>query len=291
MVVVRRFLTPRIRSAVFVVTAMFILSAATVGGADYVVIKVRHRPADELVGAVKAILSPDGTVIPDESNNTLIIVDEPGALKKAGELVAALDIPARHVRLRVTFFEAKDRRAVDLSVRWRYNDGGFAIGNHRDGDGGEGLWVAAAPRAMETSGTSVTNQDLLIVSGESGRIVTGTNVPVTDDVIVWFRRGGIIREEVVFREVSTGFVFTPTILDTKVHLDIIPFLSYFIDEKEGSIVFYEAATTVSVADGMTVVITENETEKGRLIGDIFSGFSKSGQTGSFYISVTPKIED
>ena len=49
-VVVRRFLTPRIRNAVFVVTAMFILSAATVGAADYVVIKVRHRPADELGG-------------------------------------------------------------------------------------------------------------------------------------------------------------------------------------------------------------------------------------------------
>ena len=41
---------------------------------------------------------------------------------------------------------------------------------------------------------------------------------------------------------------------------------------------------------MTVVITENETEKGRLIGDNFRDF-EVGQTGSFYISVTPQIED
>jgi hypothetical protein len=42
---------------------------------------------------------------------------------------------------------------------------------------------------------------------------------------------------------------------------------------------------------MTVVIAENETESGRLIGDIFSGFSGSSRTGRFYIAVTPQIED
>jgi type II secretory pathway component GspD/PulD (secretin) len=267
------------------------LLVALADAADYVVIKVRHRPAGELVDAVKAMLSSEGTVIPDATNNTLIIMDETSVLKKIEKLIAALDVPARHVRLHVTFFEAADRHDVDLSVRWRYRDGGFVIGDYAGGHGREGLDIKLLPEATTSSGTSTTTQDLLVMSGGSGRFITGTNVPVRDDVLIWFGRHGIVWEGVVYREVSTGFVFTPTILETEVRLEITPFLSYFADEREGSIVFYEAKTTVSVPDGQTVIIAENETDKGRFIGDIFSGFSGTSAKGNFYIAVTPKIED
>jgi type II secretory pathway component GspD/PulD (secretin) len=282
---------PGIGRAVLAGAVMFALLVATADAADYVVIKVMHRPADELVEAIKAILSPNGVVTSDERNNTLIVVDEPSVLKKAEELVAALDVRARQVRLSVTFFEAEDRHTVDLSIRWRYNDGGFRIGNFGAGRGAEGLTVGGLPGATGTSTTSVTTQELLVISGETGRFVTGTDVPVTDEILTRLGRGGIIRERVAFREVSSGFVFTPTILDTEVHLDITPFLSYFIDEEEGSLIFCDAKTTVSIPDGRTVVIAGNETDKGKLIGDIFAGFSKSGETGSFYIAVTPRIEE
>ncbi len=268
-----------------------VLSGTALFAGDYAVIKVNHRPAVELVEAVRALLSPEGTVIADERNNTLIIMDSPAVLKQCRELVTSLDVASRHVRLRVTFYEARDRHEVDLSVRWRYRDGGFMIGNFEDGRGGEGLTVGGFGGAVADGKTSVTTQDLLVMSGGSGRFVTGANVPISDDVLIRFRDHGIIREGVIFREVSTGFIFTPTILNTEVHLDITPFFSYFADGEEGSIVFYEAATTVSIPDGRTVIIAENETDTGRLVGDIFSGFSKSDTSGSFYISVTPQIEE
>jgi len=280
----------RTRLAVFAGALAVALSGAALFAADYTVIKVNHRPAVELMEAVRALLSPDGTVIADERNNTLIVMDDPAVLKKSRELITALDVAARHVRLSVTFYEAQDRQRVDLSVGWQYNDGGFSIGSFRDGRGGEGLTVGGFGTAAVESGTSVTTQNLLVMSGGSGRFVTGADVPVSNDVLVRFKKCGIVREGVVFREVSTGFVFTPKILDTEVHLNIVPFLSYLADEQEGSIVFYEAGTTVSIPDGRTVVIAENKTDTGRLIGDILSGFSKSVKTGSFYISVTPQIE-
>ena len=281
----------RTRHAVFLGALAAILLGGAAFAADYTVIKVSHRPAAELVEAVRAILSSDGTVIADERNNTLIIMDNPAALKKARELVGDLDVGARHVRLSVTFFEAEDRNRVDFSVRWRYTGGGFVVGNLEGGDGGEGFVVSGFPDAVTKSGVSVTTQELLVMSGGSGRFVTGADVPVTEDVLIRLRHGGVIREHVVFREVSTGFVFTPTILDRAVSLEIVPFLSYFADEQEGSIVYYEAGTTISIPDGRTVVIAENETETGKLVGDIFSGFSKSRKSGSFYIAVTPTIEE
>jgi type II secretory pathway component GspD/PulD (secretin) len=273
------------------VAALLVLLAVAADAADYVVIKVRHRPAAELVDAVKAILSPDGAVIPDNSNNTLTVVDMTSVIKKVEALVAELDVPSRHVRLRVTFFEAADRHTIDLSVRWRYSDGGFMIGNAPGSRGGEGLDFTALPGATTSSGSTTTTQDLLIMSGGSGSFITGRNVPVRDEMLVWFGRHGLLREGVTYREVSTGFVFTPTILESEVRLDIAPFFSYFVDEKEGSIILYEAQTTVTVPDGQTVVIAQNETENGKLVGSIFSGFSGSKSTGEFYIAVTPKIED
>jgi type II secretory pathway component GspD/PulD (secretin) len=288
---VRVFLTSRTGRVFAAVVLIAVLSGAALFAADYAVIKVNHRPAVELVDAVRSLLSPEGTVIADDRNNTLVIMDNPAVLKQCRELVTSLDVASRHVRLRVTFYEAQDRREVDLSVRWRYRDGGFMIGNFEDGRGGEGLTVGGFGGAVAAGKTSVTTQDLLVMSGGSGRFVTGADVPISDDVLIRFRDHGIVREGVIFREVSTGFIFTPTILDTEVHLDITPFFSYFADGEEGSIVFYEAATTVSIPDGRTVVIAENETDTGRLVGDILSGFSKSVMTGSFYISVTPQIEE
>jgi len=278
------------RQAVFLGALAAILLGGAAVAADYTVIKVSHRPAEELVEAVKALLSSDGTVIADERNNTLIIMDNPAVLKKVRDLVEDLAGAPRHVRLSVAFFEAEDRHRVDLSVRWRYAGGGFMVGNLEGGGGAEGLVVRGFPDAVTKSGVSVTTQELLVMSGGSGRFVTGADVPVTEEVLIRLRRGAIIWEDVVFREVSTGFVFTPTILDTAVRLEIVPFLSYFADEQEGSIVYYEAGTTVSIPDGRTVVIAENETETGKLVGDIFSGFSKTGKSGSFYIAVTPTIE-
>lgn len=276
--------------AVLAVMLATALSTATLSAADYVVIKVNHRPVAELVDAVRGLLSPDGTVIADERNNTLIIMDDPGVLKQCRDLVGTLDVSVPQVRLRVTFYEAQDRHTVDLSVRWRYRDGGFTIGNFGDGHREEGFSVAGSGTALVAGSTSVTTQDLLVMSGGSGRFVTGTDVPISDEVLIRFRDGGYIREGVIFREVSTGFIFTPSILDTEVRLDIAPFFSYLDDGREGSIVFYEAATTVTIPDGRTIVIAENETESGKNVGDILSGFSSSGKTGSFYIAVTPHIE-
>ena len=140
-------------------------------------------------------------------------------------------------------------------------------------------------------GTSTTTQDLLVMSGGSGRFMTGQTFPSGRTCLSGSGGTASCREGVVYREVSTGFVFTPTILETEVRLEVTPFLSYFADEKEGSIVFYEAKTTLSIPDGQTVIIAENETDKGRFVGDIFSGFSGSSAKGNFYIAVTPMIVD
>ena len=185
---------------------------------------------------MKAILSPDGTVIPDESNNTLIIVDEPGVLKKAGELVASSISRHGTCGCASLFLRPKIGVRSISRVRWRYNDGGFAIGNYRDGHGGEGLWVAATPKAMETSGTSVTNQDLLIVSGESGRFVPGLMCRL--GMMSSSGSGGAASfgRKSSFARSRPALFLPPRSLIRRYTLILFPSFPSFVDEKEGSIV-------------------------------------------------------
>ncbi len=288
---VNAFFSQKSRYAIGGVAALLFLCAVTVFAAQYVVIKILHRPASELVEAVRAILTPGGTVIADTSNNTLIVMDEPATLVKVRELAAAMDSPGRQVRLTVTFFEAVSAADVDLLVRWRYADGGFFIGNYAGGEVEGGLSVGAQPRAMWKRSTSTTTQDILVMSGQSGTLITGQSVPITTEVLTFLRDGGIVTGGVVFREVACGFQFTPTILENAVRIDIVPIMSYFTDTKSGSIAFYQARTSVTVPANQTVVITESTGDKGKFVADIFSGFSSSGAKGKFYLSITPSIED
>jgi type II secretory pathway component GspD/PulD (secretin) len=273
------------------VAAAFVLCAVDARASDYTVIEVRHRPAGELLGAVRAILSPTGTVIVDTAKNALIVMDEPAVLEKVEALVAALDSTTGQVRLTVTFFETTDKNDADILIRWRFSGGGFSVGNYMGIGGREGLSLSGDARALTERGISTTTQQLLVMSGGSASFITGRSVPVRGDVLAYLSDHGVIVKEVVFREVMTGFLFTPTILGRDVLIQIAPVMSYFTDEGKGSVVFYEAATTVTAPVGQTVVITRNDTDQGKFVGNIFSGFTSSNRRGSFYISITPNIVD
>ena len=121
--------------------------------------------------------------------------------------------------------------------------------------------------------------------------MTKKSVPVRGDVLTCLYNHGVIVEGVVFREVMTGFIFSPTVLGQDVRVEITPVMSYFTDEEKGSVFIYEARTTVLIPAGKTVAITGNNTDTGKLIADIFSGFTSSAIRGNFYISITPTIED
>jgi hypothetical protein len=280
-----------VRIGLAVVAAVFVLSAARVRASEYVIIDVRHRPADELVEAVRAVLSPTGSVVVDAARNALIVVDEPAVLEKVKELVATLDSITGQVRLTVTFFETTDKNNADILIRWRFSRGGFSVGNYMGIGGSEGLYLSGDSRALMERGISTTTRELLVLSGGSASFITGRSVPVRGAVLTYLSDHGVIVQGVVFREVMTGFVFSPTILGKEVQIRITPVMSYFTDEGNGSVLFYEAATTVTAAPGQTVIITQNDTDQGKFVGNIFSGFASSNKSGSFYISITPNIED
>ncbi len=258
---------------------------------DYILIQIKHRPADELVELVLPLLSEGGKVTADLNTNSLLVVDERENLEKVKEFIALVDRPSTQVRIRGTFFDENTFSELKLGVNWLYSDHHFAVGNVAGIPPGKGLYLEASPRGGAGRSHRTTVQELLITSGSSGDFITGRSVPVDGRVTVYIRDRGIKIEGVSFRDVSTGFRVTPVVTGNgRIRIDVEPFLSYFVDERRGEIVFKEAKTSVVVTNGVDVVIASSDSSGGNVVYDVFSGFSSRGDGGRYYFAIKASIE-
>ncbi|MBN1572301.1 MAG: hypothetical protein JW984_03800 [Deltaproteobacteria bacterium] len=258
---------------------------------DYILIQIKHRPADELVELVLPLLTESGKVTADLNTNSILVVDERESLERVKEFIARVDRPSKQVRIKAKFFDENGFSDLKLGVNWLYSDDHFTVGNITGTPMGRGLYIDASPSGGTGRSHREIAQELLIASGSSGDFVTGRSVPVDGRVTIYLRNRGIKIEGVTFRDVSTGFKVTPVVTgDGKISIDIEPFLSYFADERRGEIVFKEARTSVVSADGRDVVIASNDSSGGDLVYDVFSGFSGGRGDGRYYFAINASIE-
>jgi protein transport protein HofQ len=259
---------------------------------EYILIKINHRSADELINQVKPLLSDTGKVTADVRTNSLLVVDRRENLDKIEEFVALIDKPSRSLRIKATFFDENIFNDLNLGVNWNYSGANFTVGNVSGITWGSGLYLETTTKGGVEKSQRLIVQNLLIISGSTGEFITGKSVPIDERVIVYFNNWGIQYEGVVFRDVSTGFKVTPTVLGSgKIRIDIEPFLSYFADGKSGEIIFKEIKTSVVVANGEDVVIATNDVSGSNLAADIFSGFSSRNGKGRYYFTINVTIKD
>lgn len=259
---------------------------------EYILIKLNHRQADELVDKVKTLLTDEGEVTADMRTNSLLVVDRIENLEKVRGYIALVDRPSAMVRIQATFFNQSAFNDMSLGVNWRYSDDHFMVGNIRGLPWGKGLYLDVSPGGGAGKSSRLTTQELLIASGLTGDFITGKSVPTDERVIVYFRNRGIAISGVVFREVSTGFRVTPTVMGSgRIQIEIEPFISYFADGKRGEILFKEIRTTVVIAAGEDAVIASSDASTGGTAADILSGFSGRGTGNRYYFAINASIED
>jgi len=276
---------------IFILSAVACLLAPTIGfGLDVRIFTLAHRTPDELIDAVKSLLSPEGRVSMDAQTNVIIVSDYPENIAKIETLLTTLDRPAKLVRLFITFFETALKIDADISIHWGYRDEHFMAGNLPSNFKGKGFFVEGSPEAGFSKSERTTSQNLLIRSGSPGKFVTGENIPIHDRIVVYLRSHGYVIEGISFRSAQTGFYVTPTVLGDTVHLEVRPFFSYFAGSEREEILFYEASSSLDVPFGETVVMTQSDEAKENIIADIFSGFENTKTNRYFYICITPQRE-
>jgi len=275
--------------------AVLVLAVVLVSGAvyalDYIIVPILTRSAEDLVDQVAPFLSPEGVVSADPGTNSLIVMDSPEKLEEIRGIISHLDQPGKSVHLRIEFMDVKGSFSMDMGADWIVAKDGFVVGTPGMSIEGDGIVFRAFPNATTITASSVTTQTILVMSGSEARLTVGRNVPVRKNFLVSLEDLGYIEDaEVEYREVSTGFVVTPTVTGKYIKIDVAPFMSYFIGDAEGEIIFYEASTSILTSDGNTVMIATNATETNGVVADIYAGlFIQRGATG-FTISITPTID-
>lgn len=218
-----------------------LLALASDAGAAAQVYKARHRPAAELVPLAEGALAGRGTAVVDERTNSLVLVAEPDVL---AEVVAVLELQDRRIPTVVLRYEARradELESAGVAVAWSVGGGSIRVGNATLPETG----IAVRPEDRSADAESSLRGTLRVLSGEEGRIATGSARPLV--------LHGPRYDETVYIDAARGFAVRPRVLgDGRVHLDVEPFAERHT--AGGAVAHTRAATQIVVAPGETVAI-------------------------------------
>ena len=249
--------------------------------AEVAIIKVDYREAADLLPMVKTLLSPDGKASLDERTNSIIVVDSSAAIAEIQAFVATMDKPAEQVRVRFRFQETGISTDRDISTSGRYSDehGSVAIGGVEE----DGVHVSAQDSKSQHRGQ--TESFISVMSGSSAYLWVGREIPFTQRWVYLTHAYAHEVETVEFQRVETGFEVKPVVAGDRVHIEIVPRISSF-DEERGVVRLTEASTKVTVLRGQWVTIGGTSEQSNEAIRAILStGSSSSNSTLSLSLMV------
>jgi hypothetical protein len=228
-------------AAWLLVLAPFATAAAAPRAEVY---RAQHRTAEELLPYAEAVLGDEGRAVVDAGTNALVLMSErPELLRDALALLAAQDRALRTVVLEYASRRASELEAAGLRVDWSVATGGLRIGNLPAAAPGSAVRVA--PRAQSDRADASLGGTVRILEGHAARIVTGERAAFTT-----LHPAGSATTLV---PADSGLEARARVLgDGRVHLELRPFEARL--RPDGRIETSEAATTLTVEPGRTVVI-------------------------------------
>ena len=256
------------------------LAAPVRAAAQAEVYRVQHRTAEELLPYAEASLGSEGRVVVDPGTNSLVLLSERvDLLRSTLALLAAQDRGLRTVVLEYTSQRASELEAAGVRIDWGVASGGVRIGNAIVPDDSARAAITGQVQTARRAGT--LGGTVRILEGHAGRIATGETVPVTT-------RG---RHSVTTTLVpaDSGFEAHARVLgDGRVQLELRPFEANF--RADGRIETSEAATTLVVAPGKTVVIGGLAQTGGAASLDAFSGAARQSASDERVLTITAHVE-
>jgi type II secretory pathway component HofQ len=240
------------RARSLVAFALVIGLAASAAAQAMRVYAVRHRTAEELAPLVETALAGEGRAIADRRTNQIVLSGSPRAVASALQLLAALDVRARTVVLRYESRTTGDLSSAGANVRWRAGAGDLRIGDVSWSGSGPAA-IAVEADARRTRGADSLAGELRILDGQTGRIATGSAVPMTARRIARGRRVLVVDESTRYASFESGFEAAPRVLrDGTIELTLRPFDSELAGD--GTVRQTSAGTVLVLEPGQTVAL-------------------------------------
>ncbi len=241
-----------------------ILLSGVVSANEVAVIKVQYQRAEELVPVVRSMLSAGASVTVSERVNSLVIVDNPEAIRRVSAYLERFDKPVEQVRIHVRFNTAGTDEERTVAARGRYSkdDVSVAVGRKKK----DGLDISVEDRGYRRQIDS--SAFVVAMSGSPAFIRTGKEIPYRQGS-AFFRRHGPGGGTVAWHNAESGFEVTPTVMSDNVHLKIVPRIAYD-DRKDAVIRFFEARTELTAPFGQWVEIGGSADQQNEIIREILS---------------------
>ena len=231
-----------------------------VEASEVAVIKVKYRWASEVAPIVRGMLSANGTLSVSKQSNSLVIVDNPAAIRRVRAYLDQFDRALEQFTIRVRFYENRESAQESAAERLTASgDNSAATPVGRKNDGAE-----FSVQERYNSQTNFTETFVVATDGQPAFIQAGRQIPYTGR---WeqYTGGASVR----FQSVETGFDVTPTAAGDLVKLRIVPRISYG-PRKEAVIRFYGAGTEIAVTYGKWVEIGGTGSHSNEIIREILS---------------------
>ena len=249
--------------------------------AEVAVIKVNYREAADLFPLVQSLLTSEGKASFDERTNAIIVNDTGESVAKVRAFVATMDKPTEQVRVRFRFKEASLSTDRDISTSGKVSGDHWSVST--GGAEEEGVHVRAQDSKTQHRGQ--TESFISVMSGSTAYIWVGRHIPFTQRWVYLTHTYAHEVETVQFQRVETGFEVKPVVAGDRVHVEIVPRISSF-EEERGVVRLTEASTKVTVLRGQWVTIGGTSEQTNEAIRDILStGSSSSSSTLSLSLMV------
>ncbi len=240
------------------------------------VYRAQHRLAQELVTIAETALGNEGQVTLDARTATLVLSGRPAAVRRALALLAEMDRPLSQLVITQEIRELRELDSLGAQVSWQVSYGSFRIGTLPMS--ADGLHIALGARRESQRMTS--RNVLRLLEGGTGLILTGKAVPFVYE-LYW--------GNVTLVPAETGFEVTATMLgDGRVHLELRPFSGHL--EGDNALRYVEAATSIDVTPGETIVFAETSRESDEATAGLQGG-STSRVAEQQVLLVTVEVEN
>jgi protein transport protein HofQ len=253
--------------------------------AETAVIGVNFRDASGVLPLVETLLSPKGKATVDVRTNSIVVSDDSASVNKIRDFLAHIDKPVEQVTIRFRFQHSGVSKNRDISASGKVSGDNWSVSVGR-GSNKEGVHVRAQDREGRVAQRS--ESFVRVLSGDVAYIRVGTEIPYTERWGYLCRQYAHSVRKVDFQQMETGMEVRPIVTKERVHIEIIPRVSYKEPGENGVIRFSEASTRVSVAKGQWVTIGGHGQGSNEVIQEILSRRSAEDQAAlSLSLMVEP----
>ncbi|HOP08171.1 MAG TPA: secretin N-terminal domain-containing protein [candidate division Zixibacteria bacterium] len=289
---------------------------------DTKIVSISNSTSDDIVEAVKSLMTDRGKATSDPRSNSIILQEIPENMPVILDYIAELDRPARQIKISTQLLEIYTSDLTEYGIDWDVASAMESDGGHRTSqvggvidatdvtDGGievsvtsvgQGTNIEAVVEAIVSNGKGkiIAHPEITTIDNHEAKIQMGAKIPVKQ----FDEAGNVV---IKFEEIGTILTVTPHITaDNEILMHLAPERSSYQYDANGVIInTSNAETHVIVSNGQTAVIggltTEDESEGSTgvpilkdipVVGLLFKYTTKKIESRDLVIFVTPTIVD